>query len=78
LETYPIEASNEKIRPKNSIKIDDQNHHMEDKKEKGKGKERSKDVQLTKTKERKELIPLEIRSYLIHSPSCCLHANQEI
>ncbi len=34
LETYPIEASNEKIWSKNSIKIDGQNHHMEDKKEK--------------------------------------------
>jgi hypothetical protein len=35
LETYPIESSNEKIWSKNSIKIDRQNHHMEDKKEKG-------------------------------------------
>jgi hypothetical protein len=51
---------------------------MEDKKEKEKGQKRSKDAQLTRTKERKELVPLKIRSYLIHSPSCCFHANQEI
>jgi hypothetical protein len=45
------------------------------KREKGKSKERSKDWQLTRTKKRKELVPLLIRSYLIHSPSSCLHAN---
>jgi len=56
LETYPIEASNEKNWQKNSIKTDGQNHHMEDKRkrEKGKGKERSKDVQPARTKERRE------------------------
>jgi TFIIF-interacting CTD phosphatase-like protein len=48
------------------------------KKKKEKGKEKSKDAQLTRTKEKKELVPLKIGSYLIHSPSCCLHANKEI
>jgi hypothetical protein len=42
---------------------------MEDKKEKGKGKERSKDLQLRRTKEKKELVPPVIGSYLIHSRS---------
>jgi len=43
---------------------------MVDKKGKGRTKERSKDVQPTRTKERKEPVPLVIRSYLIESPSC--------
>jgi len=45
-----------KFDQKNSIKTDGQNHHMEDKRksEKGKGKERSKDVQPTRTKARRE------------------------
>jgi hypothetical protein len=51
---------------------------MENKKGKRKSKERSKDAQLTRTKEKKELVPLVIGSYLIHSPSPRLHANQEI
>jgi hypothetical protein len=56
LETYPIEASNEKNWQKKSIKTDGQNHHMENKRKwaKGKSKERSKDVQPTGTKERRE------------------------
>jgi hypothetical protein len=45
-----------KFDPTNSIKTDGQNHHMEDERkwEKGRGKERSKDVQPTRTKEKRE------------------------
>jgi hypothetical protein len=45
-----------KFDKKNSIKTDGQNHHMEDKRkwEKRRGKERSEDVQPTRTKERRE------------------------
>jgi len=73
LETYPIEALNEKNWQKNSIKTDGQNHHM---KTKGNGKKgRAK-------KGQKMCNPQEPKkgesSYLIHSPSCHLHANQEI
>jgi hypothetical protein len=35
----------------------------------GKAKERPKDMQPTRTKERKELVPHVVRNYLTHNPS---------
>jgi hypothetical protein len=53
LETYPIKASNEKIWAKRSIKIDDQNHHMEYKRENGKAKKGQKMCNLQEPKKGK-------------------------
>jgi hypothetical protein len=58
------------IKAKNLIKIDDWNHHTKDKRE---SQKRSKDVQPARTKERRELVPLVVRSYLIHSPYNVTH-----
>jgi hypothetical protein len=64
------------MKAKSPIKIDDWNHHIEDKRE---GQKRPKEAQPAETKERRELVPLGIRSYLTHSLSNVpLHLNREI
>ncbi len=56
---------------KKSNKIDGWNHHKEDKKE---GKKKSKDMQPTKTKEGRKLIPFMLGIYLTHNPFNMSHA----